>query len=162
MTTTAAGTPAPGETARIIETLAHPALIRLVTEIDDHGPVPHALAPAFPDLPPRELRHVRDTARALGLIDTGHHAGQPAYLLTGRGTALADLYEATARWARAHDQPTRHCQFTTRVQTVFHHFAHSLRDDDTALPAPADLLDTLLQWISTSPDPSEALECEAA
>ncbi|MFE4664564.1 regulator [Streptomyces sp. NPDC056716] len=159
MTTTS--TAGRGEAARITETLAQPALIRLVTEIDDHGPVPHALARTFPDLPRHELRHVRDTARALGLIDTGHHTGQPAYLLTDRGTALADLYEAAACWARAHDQPTRHCLFTTRVQTVFHHAARALRGDDTAPQPPADLLVTLLQWISTSPDPSEAPESEA-
>ncbi|MFJ7423393.1 hypothetical protein ACIQXD_33025 [Streptomyces uncialis] len=102
-----------------VEVLGHPGVIRLVTEIDDHGPVArHMLSRTFPDLPLQQVRDGSMLARTHQLIHSGQQAGQPAYRLTPRGAALADVYDTAARWARAHHHPTRHADFTTRVRAT--------------------------------------------
>ncbi|GAA2254710.1 hypothetical protein GCM10010232_49850 [Streptomyces amakusaensis] len=133
--------------ARTAAALSHPGLIRLITEIDDHGPVPNTLARVFPDLPRHQIRHARDTARDLGLIDTDHHT----YRLTDRGTALADLYDQAARWARAHDHPARDSSFVTRVQATFDHLTRAARNGETAASGTGHLLDALLGLSGTTP-----------
>jgi len=76
---------------RAIRTLTLPALIRLVTEIDDNGPISHqkgSLQSAFGDLTAGQLRYAIDVARGLGLV----HADEQApdrYHLTAGGEALA-------------------------------------------------------------------------
>ncbi|WP_405729222.1 hypothetical protein OG885_09915 [Streptomyces sp. NBC_00028] len=103
---------------RAIRTLTLPALIRLVTEIDDNGPISHrrgSLQGAFGDLTPGQLRHAIDVARDLGLV----HADEQApdrYRLTQSGEALAEVYDTAARWARARHFPDASTAFVTRVQ----------------------------------------------
>ncbi|MGW4345300.1 regulator [Streptomyces sp. NPDC004690] len=96
-----------------ITLLSSPALIRLITEIDDHGAIPtRRLAATLCDLSPHQLRRATDAARAHGLVRTA-----PGGLdLTEAGLELADLYDATARWARRHDYPARVCDFTARIR----------------------------------------------
>lgn len=103
---------------RAIRTLTLPGLIRLVTEIDDNGPISHrrgSLQGAFGDLTPGQLRHAIDVARDLGLV----HADEQApdrYRLTASGEALAEVYDTAARWARARHFPDTTVDFVTRVQ----------------------------------------------
>jgi DNA-binding HxlR family transcriptional regulator len=94
--------------------LSSPALIRLVTEIDDNGPIPpRALARTLADVPEDHLRHRADQARVLGLVHVHPGAGLS---LTTAGEELADVYDALARWARRHSYPAPVCDFTGRVQ----------------------------------------------
>lgn len=144
---TTAHTPNRNQPARTAELLSHPGLIRLITEIDDHGPVPTILARAFPDLPRHQIRHARDTARDLDLIHTDHHT----YRLTDRGTDLADLYDQAARWARARNLPARDSSFVTRVQATLGHLSQAARDGETTASDPGHLLDALLQWDRANP-----------
>ncbi|MER5442575.1 hypothetical protein [Streptomyces sp. NPDC002790] len=103
---------------RAIRTLTLAGLIRLVTEIDDNGPISHrrgSLQGAFGDLTPGQLRHAIDVARDLGLV----HADEQApdrYRLTASGEALAEVYDTAARWARARHLPEASTDFVTRVQ----------------------------------------------
>lgn len=103
-------------TRRVLTTLTLPGLIRLVSEIDDHGPVGRgSLGVTFDDLSRHQLRHALDTARALGVIETDDHA--PArYRLTEDGENLAEVYDRAARWARTHQYPSSSSDFITRVQ----------------------------------------------
>ncbi|MFD9817457.1 hypothetical protein [Streptomyces violascens] len=118
---------------RVIKVLSLPGLIRLVTEIDDHGPISHqygSLQAAFGDLTPGQLRHAINTARGLGLI----HADEQApdrYRLTESGEDLAEVYDTAARWARAHQYPSDSSDFVTRVQ-------HTLQRPGPASEADAD------------------------
>ncbi|GAA0661800.1 hypothetical protein GCM10009535_46710 [Streptomyces thermocarboxydovorans] len=94
--------------------LSAPGLIRLVTEIDDNGPIPpRSLTRTLPDLPVPQLRHSVEQARAFGLIHNRPGAGLS---LTPSGSGLADVYDAMARWARHHGLPAPVCDFTSRVQ----------------------------------------------
>ncbi|MFF0448052.1 hypothetical protein ACFYT4_16855 [Streptomyces sp. NPDC004609] len=159
MTTTDTTCEQPARTAAL---LSHPGLIRLITEIDDHGPVPTALGRAFPDLPRHQIRHARDTARDLRLIHSDHHAGQPVYLLTGRGTDLAELYDQAARWARAHDYPARDSSFVTRVQATLDHLTELARHTEATASGTGHLLDTLARWDWTNPPSANPSLPEAA
>ncbi|MET9013933.1 hypothetical protein ABZX74_23890 [Streptomyces olivaceoviridis] len=94
--------------------LTTPGLIRLVTEIDDNGPIPpRGLTRTLPDLSVSQLRQAVEQARALGLV---RHRPGAGLSLTPSGSGLADVYDATARWARRHSVPTQVCDFTSRVQ----------------------------------------------
>ncbi|MGX1851164.1 hypothetical protein [Streptomyces sp. NPDC055299] len=96
--------------------LSYPALIRLVTEIDDNGPIPpRRLADTLADLTQHCLRRATDMARSLGLVHLrpGGRLG-----LTTYGLELADLYDATARWARRHAYPSAVSDFTSRIQST--------------------------------------------
>ncbi|MEU8482358.1 hypothetical protein [Streptomyces sp. NPDC048641] len=103
---------------RAIRTLTLPGLVRLITEIDDNGPISHqkgSLQGAFGDLTPGQLRHAIDIARDLGLV----HADEQApdrYRLTASGEDLAEVYDTVARWARARHFPDTTVDFVTRVQ----------------------------------------------
>ncbi|MCZ4101312.1 regulator [Streptomyces sp. SID13666] len=97
--------------------MSSPALIRLITEIDDHGPIPpRRLAGTLPDLSPHQLRRATEMARTMGLCRIGPGVGLE---LTPSGAELADLYDATARWARHNSYPHPICDFTTRVRQTF-------------------------------------------
>lgn len=94
--------------------LASPALIRLLTEIDDNGPIPpRALTRTLTDIPADHLRHSADQARMLGLVHVQPGAGLS---LTSAGEELADIYDALARWARRYEHPAPVCDFTGRIQ----------------------------------------------
>ncbi|WP_405734936.1 regulator [Streptomyces sp. NBC_01537] len=104
---------------RAVGVLSHRGLIRLVSEIDDNGPIPRLmLTRTFPDLTPHQISHGLATARAHGLLRAGQHAGAPCHQLTEAGTELAEVYEVATRWARAHHFPARDGDFLTRVQAT--------------------------------------------
>ncbi|MEU6231400.1 hypothetical protein [Streptomyces sp. NPDC047042] len=56
--------------------LSSRALIRLITEIDDNGPLPlRALDRTLTDVPVHHLRHSAERARVLGLVHVQPGAG---------------------------------------------------------------------------------------
>ncbi|MFJ2812198.1 hypothetical protein [Streptomyces sp. NPDC087294] len=134
---------------RAIRTLTLPGLIRLVTEIDDNGPISHrrgSLQGAFGDLTPGQLRHAIDVARDLGLI----HADEQApdrYRLTRSGEALAEVYDTAARWARARHFPDTSTDFVTRVQHTLHLHSRSPHTSGSSVEpsAPHEVLAEFLQ-----------------
>ncbi|MFE7120652.1 hypothetical protein ACFU99_35000 [Streptomyces sp. NPDC057654] len=141
--------------------LSSPSVIRLITEIDDNGPIaPRGLARTLADLSPHRLRQATGAARALGLIH-----GRPAdgLCLTVAGAELADVYDATARWARRHAYPRAAADFTSRIQHTFRLLEQTLAPNaaDDRGPAharlpgtradadPAGPRELLRQWLST-------------
>ena len=110
--------------------LSSAGLVRLVSEIDDHGAIPpRALACTLTDLTRDQIRQATEQADTLGLLDRSH-AGLG---LTPAGGHLADLYDATARWARRHNYPAPVCDFAGRIRHTF-----SLLDEASADPRPAE------------------------
>lgn len=112
---------------RAIRALSLPALIRLVTEIDDNGPISRrrgSLQSAFDDLSAHQLRHAIDRAREFGLV-YGDEDERVRYRLTDRGEELAEVYDTAARWARAHQFPTAASDFITRVQRTLDLLSHT-------------------------------------
>ncbi|WP_198358343.1 regulator [Streptomyces fildesensis] len=108
----------------VFAALTSPALIRLITEIDDHGPIPpRRLAGTLPDLSPHQLRRATEIACAMGFCRIGPGVGLE---LIPAGTELADLYDATARWARHNNYPRPVCDFTTRVRHTLRLLVQSL------------------------------------
>ncbi|MEU2146013.1 MULTISPECIES: hypothetical protein [Streptomyces albovinaceus subgroup] len=151
--------------------LSSPALIRLITEIDDNGPIPpRKLANTLPDLSTHHLRRINHLARVHELVRTAHGAGLE---LTTSGVELADFYDATARWARHHAYPTRVCDFTSRIRHTLSLIepllAANLAGGSTCRPG-VELADTeislepsgpralLLQWLDTHPQITALLE----
>ncbi|MEU2874118.1 hypothetical protein ABZ769_33805 [Streptomyces olivoreticuli] len=101
---------------RAVAVLSHPGLIRLVSEIDDNGPVQHRmLGRTFADLARHQIRHAFTAGRDHGLI-YAEDTNSPCYLLTHSGADLADVYDQAARWARAHNYPSATGDFVTRVR----------------------------------------------
>ncbi|WP_432141086.1 hypothetical protein [Streptomyces sp. bgisy084] len=97
--------------------LSYPALIRLIAEIDDNGPILlRRLVGTLADLSEYRLRRATDLARGLGLV---HVRPGGCLGLTTSGSELADLYDATARWARRHSYPSAASDFTSRIQSTF-------------------------------------------
>jgi DNA-binding HxlR family transcriptional regulator len=153
--------------------LSSPGLIRLITEIDDNGPIPpRRLAATLPDLSSHHLRRTTHVARAHGLARVAPGAGLS---LTEAGAELADVYDATARWARRHAYPTRVCDFTTRLQHSLSLLVPALvadRADGSPRPAGEDApsaeaetdLDhpraLLLRWLNANPQVTVLLEAE--
>lgn len=139
--------------------LSYRAVIRLVTEIDDHGPIPHRqLACILTDLSTHHIRQATEQADILGLLDRS-----PAGLgLTAAGRDLADLYDATARWARRHNYPAPICDFASRIRHTFQLLAGS----DPAGAETTGELDQLhrllTSWIRTYPSPQQTLVDEVA
>ncbi|MEH0628546.1 hypothetical protein [Streptomyces stelliscabiei] len=145
---------------QVINTLSLPSLIRLVSEIDDNGPISHrrgSLQGAFGDLTRHQLRYAIDVARALGLVHFADHA--PArYRLTEAGEDLASVYDTVARWSRTHQYPNTARDFVTRVQ----HTLKLLGDNGAVLPtevafALGQLRTTLADWLQTHPQALNAV-----
>jgi DNA-binding HxlR family transcriptional regulator len=110
--------------------LAYRPVIRLVSEIADHGAIPHhALASTLSDLSRTQIRRAvrrADSLHVLRRTPTG-------LVLSPAGEELADIYEAVARWARRHDHPAAFCDFADRV----HHALDLLTDEPRPLDGPA-------------------------
>ncbi|MCD9193378.1 hypothetical protein [Streptomyces albireticuli] len=162
------------QVTRAVTVLSHPGLIRLVTEIDDNGPVNRRmLGRTFADLTRHQIRHALGIGRAHQLIRAGHRNG-PCHRLTGRGADLADVYDTVARWARTQQFPVPASDFVTRVQqtlALLHREAvlglvagetvdpHQVRQaGDAGLLPDADALISLhrpwtavAEWIRTNP-----------
>ncbi|MER7932967.1 MULTISPECIES: regulator [unclassified Streptomyces] len=142
--------------SRAVHLLASRPLVRLVTEIDDNGPVPpRRLAATLPDLSTHQLHSASDTARAYGLIRIAPGAGLE---LTTAGTELADLYDALARWARRHAVPAPVCDFSGRILHVLSLLTPSLIGERVDSPCPPAGVEgeaglarprmLLLQWLA--------------
>lgn len=143
--------------------LSSRAVIRLVTEIDDHGPIPHRqLACVLTDLSTHHIRQATEQAGGLGLLDRS-----PAGLgLTGAGRDLADLYDATARWARRHNYPVPICDFASRIRHSFELLAgadpaSASRTEGAAVDGLDQLHRLLTDWIRTHPSTLGAHEVAA-
>lgn len=112
---------------RAIRALSLPGLIRLVTEIDDNGPISRrrgSLQSTFDDLTVPQLRHAIDRAREFGLVH-GDEQERVRYRLTDHGEDLAEVYDTAARWARTHQFPTVASDFVTRVQSTLDLLGHA-------------------------------------
>ncbi|MFJ4918468.1 hypothetical protein [Streptomyces sp. NPDC088725] len=163
------------ELRNAVTTLSSPPLIRLITEIDDNGPIPlRGLARTLADLSTHHLRQSTEAARALGLVLARPGVGLG---LTAAGSELADVYDESARWARRHAYPTGVADFTRRVQRTLSLLAEPLVpvtvDDprcsagDRPLGAQAgtDLArprDLLRQWLNAYPQTARLAEPELA
>ncbi len=105
--------------ARATAALSHPGLVRIVSEIDDNGPLQrHLLSRTLAGLSRQQLRHATAAGRAMGLLRTRTHGGTPTLVLTPAGKELADVYDNAARWARTHQYPCDVSDFVTRVQAT--------------------------------------------
>lgn len=163
----------PAELRNALALLSSPGLIRLITEIDDNGPIPpRRLAGTLPDLSAHHLRRTIHVARVHGLVRVAPGVG---LVLTEAGSELADFYDATARWARRHAYPARVCDFTTRLQQSLSLLAPGLltdRADGSPRPAGEDTPSTeaetdldhpralLVQWLDANPQVTVLLEPE--
>ncbi|MEU4030585.1 regulator [Streptomyces anulatus] len=154
-----------------VDFLSSPALIRLISEIDDNGPIPpRKLVSTLPDLSPHHLRRISHLARVHDLVRAAPGAGLE---LTASGIELADFYDAIARWARHHAYPTRVSDFTSRIRHTLS-LVESLPATDpaessTRLPG-VELVDAepgfeqpgpralLLQWLDAHPQITALLE----
>ncbi|MFF3979764.1 regulator [Streptomyces sp. NPDC001828] len=153
----------PADIRQAVDLLASRPLIRLVTEIDDNGAIPpRRLASTLPDLSSHQLRWAAEAARAHGLVRTVPGAG---LVLTTRGTELADVYDAAARWARQYAYPAPVCEFSLRIRRVLDLLTPSLAteqadgvgrsaaghltsaDDAEGLARPRALL---IQWLAVN------------
>ncbi|MGW2650841.1 hypothetical protein ACWC2T_39655 [Streptomyces sp. NPDC001393] len=149
---------------RFCAQLSSPGLVRLITEIDDNGPIPpRGLARTLADLTEHHLRQATDVARALGLVRIRPGAG---LALTTSGAELADVYDAIAHWARRHAYPAPVADFTGRIQHTLALLAdtpaadHLLSDQALAdLAGPRDLLG---QWLHDHAQAARLAEHELA
>ncbi|MEE1797371.1 hypothetical protein PUR57_01480 [Streptomyces sp. JV176] len=131
--------------------LASPGLIRLISEIDDHGAIPErGLARTLGDLSTHQIRQATEHADILGLLDRSY-AGLG---LTTAGQDLADVYDATARWARRHDYPAPVGDFAGRIRHTFALLhkptpTEPRSADNEADPELAHVRELLTQWGDT-------------
>ncbi|MFH8751891.1 hypothetical protein ACH4GK_33515 [Streptomyces rimosus] len=163
-------------TAKLRDTvtvLSAPALIRLIAEIDDNGPIPpRGMARTFADLSVHQLRQSTDAARTLNLVRGRPGAGLG---LTVAGAELADVYDGCARWARRYAYPTKVSDFTSRVQHTLSLLADTLHHATVVRPrrgdrqpraqADVDLArprDLLRQWLDAYPQAARLATAEPA
>ncbi|MFJ4967060.1 regulator [Streptomyces sp. NPDC088729] len=154
-----------------VDFLSSPALIRLITEIDDNGPIPpRKLANTLPDLSAHHLRRINHPARVHDLVRAAPGVGLE---LTASGVELADVYDAIARWARRHAYPTHVSDFTSRIRHTLSLVAPLPATDPTESSARqpgVELVDVepdfeqsgpralLLQWLDAHPQITALLE----
>ncbi|MFG2996604.1 winged helix-turn-helix transcriptional regulator [Streptomyces sp. NPDC048340] len=93
---------------------------RIISEIDDNGPIPPGAAQAtFPDISADSLQHGMRALRRRGLLQGREHRHDDSDLvLTQAGRDLGDVYESLSRWARRHHYPAPQTGFITRVESV--------------------------------------------
>ncbi|MFC9431582.1 hypothetical protein [Streptomyces sp. NPDC056987] len=137
--------------------LSSPGLIRLVSEIDDHGAIPErGLARFLGDLSTHQIRQATMLADTLGLLDRTYDG----LGLTAAGQSLADVYDATARWARRHNYPAPQSDFAGRIRHTFALLhdptqAESGSADNGADAGPEHVRRLLAEWINAhQPQPS--------
>ncbi|MEV2258527.1 hypothetical protein AB0J13_07675 [Streptomyces anulatus] len=146
----------PTDLQHVVGRLSAPGLIRLISEIDDHGPISRrGFTRSFPDLARHQIRHTVQEARDLDLIHSmsEHH-------LTEAGEALAELYDAAARWGRQHHYPAQEGHFAHRVSSTLALLARpeistsatpATRPEAAAgastVPGLETVRSTLLQWM---------------
>ncbi|WP_446038040.1 hypothetical protein [Streptomyces sp. SID1121] len=116
--------PSAEQVTRAVAQLSHSGLIRLISEIDDNGPIDNRmLGRTFTDLTRHQIRHALATGHRHGLIQEPTKTN-PVHLLTHHGAELADVYDQIARWARSNDYPNHTSDFVTRVQGTLSLLAH--------------------------------------
>ncbi|MFJ7528021.1 hypothetical protein ACIQ1S_24210 [Streptomyces griseus] len=156
----------PTNLQHVVGRLSAPGLIRLISEIDDHGPVPRrGFTRTFPDLARHQIRHAVKEGRRLSLI---HSAGE--HHLTEAGEALAEVYDTAARWGRQHHYPSREGHFTLRVSSTLALLAvpgiptsltFATRPEGTvhasAVPGLETVQSALLQWLDNHSQANVAL-----
>ncbi|MFJ7589502.1 hypothetical protein ACIQZO_19400 [Streptomyces sp. NPDC097617] len=128
--------------------LSHPGLIRIVTDIDDNGPLHrHLISRTLTGLSTWQRRQASAVGRALGLLEATSEDGIPSLNLTAAGEALAEVYDTTARWARTHHHPSDVSDFVTRVQATLTLLStdptspgHAAELDDESLHEPRTVL----------------------
>ncbi|MCL2729129.1 MAG: hypothetical protein FWE15_03780 [Actinomycetia bacterium] len=99
------------------EVLGRQRTTRLVSELNDHGPVPLGqVAGTFSDLTQDQCNHGMRDLRQRGLIAYGKDAGRDCYVLTTAGEGLGDVHDALFRWARKYNFPAEQSDFVTRVE----------------------------------------------
>ncbi|MGN9821603.1 hypothetical protein ACTMUQ_40575 [Streptomyces sp. SD11] len=132
------------------QSLSSAGLIRLVSEIDDHGPIPpRALARTLTGLSTTQAKQAKQQADTLALLDRS----RPGLALTEAGTGLANLYDAAARWARHHNYPDHTSTFTDRIRHVLTLLSEpaekqpQLMDQEAVGLHEVDLL--LREWVGT-------------
>ncbi|MBQ0855457.1 regulator [Streptomyces sp. BH-SS-21] len=132
------------------QSLSSVGLIRLVSEIDDHGPIPpRALARTLTGLSRTQAKQARKQADMLVLLD-GSCSG---LALTEAGADLASFYDAAARWARHHDYPHHTSTFSDRIRHVLTLLSEpaetqpQLKDGEAAGLHEVGLL--LREWVDT-------------
>ncbi|MFG2978839.1 hypothetical protein ACGFYY_38360 [Streptomyces sp. NPDC048331] len=117
--------------------LSHPGLIRIVSDIDDNGPLQrHLLSRTLTGLTTWQRRQASAVGRALGLLKASTVEGIPSLVLTPAGEELAEVYDTAARWARTHHHPSDVSDFVTRVQATL-----ALLGSDQPRPGHAQELD---------------------
>ncbi|MGW0137523.1 hypothetical protein [Streptomyces calvus] len=167
--------PTTADVQRACTLLSSSALIRLITEIDDNGPIPsRALTRTLADLPAYHLRQTTDLARALGLVRVRPGVGLG---LTTSGSHLADVYDVIARWARRHAHPAPVCDFPSRIQHTLALLAEAPAHTaacGSGLPAAdaapraevvanlAQPRDLLVQWLRSNPQVIQSVASESA
>ncbi|QPP05161.1 hypothetical protein G4Z16_00755 [Streptomyces bathyalis] len=132
-----------GHVARAADLVGRQWTTRVISEIDDNGPIPRqTVSSAFPDLPHHALHYALTALRRRGLLtvgaeepdaqhepedheeeeeepeEEGEVAGASNYVLTEAGADLGDVHDALFRWARQHHYPARTCDFVTRVEAT--------------------------------------------
>jgi hypothetical protein len=99
--------------------LAEPGLIRLISEIDDNGPVEDRMLDAtLADFTQSQIHHALAAATEWDLLRNDQDDNHPDHELTARGEETAELYDSAARWARSHNYPSAHADFITRVHAT--------------------------------------------
>ncbi|MFF2189707.1 hypothetical protein [Streptomyces sp. NPDC058155] len=157
-------TPPLTDIRRTVTALSEPALIRLITEIDDNGPIPpRSMGRIFPDFTSQQIRQATERANTIGLIHTRVGGGLG---LTESGVLLAEVYDVTARWARRHAYPAPTGDFAGRVRHTFallsEPWVHSaltantgagtpLPESEVVEPGLAGPWLLLMQWLRANP-----------
>ncbi|WP_327250985.1 winged helix-turn-helix transcriptional regulator [Streptomyces sp. NBC_01244] len=104
---------------------------RIITELDDNGPVARcrgSLPATFPDIPVDVLKTAVAGLRRRGLLRRETlSTGERQLRLTQAGAGLADVYDQLGRWARQHDYPGGQSDFVNRVEATL----GLLRDPNT-------------------------------
>ncbi|MEU6243958.1 regulator [Streptomyces sp. NPDC047024] len=153
-----------GELHAAVRLLASRSLIRLITEIDGNGAIPpRRLSGILLDVSRHRLRRTIEAARAHGLVRVVPGTGLE---LTEAGVELADLYDASARWARHHAYPAPTCDFSSRISHCLRLLEPSLATDLSGSPSHPDIEDLdsaeaeadlcrpralLVQWLAAHP-----------
>lgn len=95
---------------------------RIITELDDNGPVARrrgSLAATFPDIPVDLLNTAVAGLRRRGLVRRETlTTGEQQLTLTAPGVGLGDVYDRLGRWARQHDYPGDQPDFVIRVEAA--------------------------------------------
>jgi DNA-binding HxlR family transcriptional regulator len=134
------------QTARAAELLLRRWTTRIVTELDDNGPIPfrHTNS-ALADIPSNSRTPALRALQRRGLVAVTDAGDAASYVLSDAGQGLGDVYEVIARWARTHHYPDAGADFARRIN-------HTL-----ALLTDPDAVATLAGQTPPGPEPTEQM-----